>query len=315
MLRNMPRNIPASRFLCPAVVLALAIAPLPLHAGSELEQHLRDEYKGKTLILRNFYGGDSLRYDASGQLSKAATPGDWTVDGVVQIDDVKISSHHLTIRAKRVHLGWLRDVGFSPMEGVKDKQGDTRALRIEADLSSAEETAEQADSLLAQIFLTSKDHLVELVPDYWKPCVLAASSGQGTGEYSGCRFSPDFLATPGVSAPDPSQSGQAGDAMAELSNHPVTRMGRGMAPPKPVSTPDPPFSEEARRAKYHGVGVLNITVDKTGQVRNARIVHPLGMGLDQKAVESVSTWQFRPATKDGEPVDANINVEVDFHLY
>jgi hypothetical protein len=121
----MPWNMPPFRLPCAAValVLAAALAPLHLQATSELEQHLRDQYNGKTLLLRNFYGGDSLRYDASGQLSKAATPGDWTVDGVVHVDEVKVSSHRLTIRAKRVHLGWVGDVGFSPVEDVKDKNG------------------------------------------------------------------------------------------------------------------------------------------------------------------------------------------------
>jgi TonB family protein len=102
--------------------------------------------------------------------------------------------------------------------------------------------------------------------------------------------------------------------VAELSNHAATRIGKGVAP-KPISTPAPSFSEEARRAKYQGVAVLSLLVDKTGQARNVRIVRPLGMGLDQKAVEVVSAWQFRPATKDGEPVDVLINVEVNFHLY
>jgi TonB family protein len=299
------------RVLCTLVVLSLI--PLRVQADSQLDQHLRDQYKGKTLLLRNFYGGDSLRYDASGQLSKAATPGDWTVDGVVQVDDVKVSNHHLTIRARRVHLGWDRDVGFSPVEDLKDKQGDTRSLRIEADLAPGEVTEAQADAVLAQVFLTANDHLVELVPDYWKPCVLAASTGNGTGAYSGCRFSPEFVATPGVSAPDPSQPGQA-EAVAELSRQ-APRMVKGTTPPKAISAPNPPFSEEARRAKYHGTALLSLVVDKTGLVRKVRIVRPLGMGLDQRAVEAVSAWQFQPATKDGEPIDMHIAVEVDFHLY
>ncbi len=308
-------SIPASRLLCTAGVLifASALAPFQLQAASDLEKHLRDQYDGKTLLVRNFYGGDFLRYDASGQLSKAATPGDWTVDGVIQIDDVKVSSHHLTIRANRVHLGWIQDVGFSPVQDAKDKQGDTRSLRIEAELGPGEVTAAQADAVLAQIFLSANDHLVELVPDYWKPCVLAASTGNGTGEYSGCRFSPEFLATPGVSAPGLMEPGQA-EAVAELSNQ-APRMAKGTTPPRAISAPTPPFSDEARRAKYQGTGVLSLFVDRTGQVRNVRIVRPLGMGLDQKAVEAVSAWQFRPATKDGEPIDMHINVEVDFHVY
>jgi TonB family protein len=315
----MLRSISASRLLFSAValILAIALAPFQLQAASELDKRLRDQYDGKMFMLRNFYGGDSLRYASTGQLSKAATPGDWTVDGVVQINDVKVSSHHLTIRAKRVHLGWVQDVGFSPVEDAKDKNGgsqDTRALRIEAELDQGEVTAAQVDAVLAQIFLTLKDDLAELVPDYWKPCVLAASTSKGTGEYSGCRFSPDFLATPGVASSDQtSQSGQ--DGVADLANHRSPRIGRGMAPPKAISAPDPPFSEEARKAKYQGTALLALSVDKTGQVRNVRIVRPLGMGLDQKAVEAVSTWQFRPATKDGEPIDMQINAEVSFHLY
>ncbi len=305
----MLRSVSASRLLCTAVVLILAsaLAPLQLRAASELEQHLRDQYNGKTLLLRNFYAGNSLQYDSSGQLSKAATPGDWTVDGVVKVDDVKASGHHVTIRAKRVRLGWVRDVGFSPVE--------ERALRIDAELGRGEITAERADAVLSQIFLTAKDHLVELVPDYWKPCVLAASTGNGAGDYSGCRFSPEFLATPGVvpGPGQPPQSARAEDCVAELSKR--ARIGKGMAPPKPISVPSPRFSDEARKARYQGTAVLSLSVDKTGQIRNVRVVRPLGMGLDQKAVEAVSTWQFRPATKDGEPVEVHINVEVDFHLY
>jgi TonB family protein len=305
-----------SRLLCTTLglILAVTLAPFQLQAASELEKHLRDQYDGKTLLLRNFYGGASLHYDSSGQLSKAAAPGDWTVDGVFQVGEVKVSSHHLTIRAKRVHLGWLRDVGFSPVEDAKDKPGDTRLLRIEADLGHGDVTPEQVDAVLAQIFLTPKDHLVELVPDYWKPCVFAASTGNGTGEYSGCRFSPDFLATPGIASPGASLSGQA-DAAVEPSNQRPSRTGNRIAPPRPVSAPNPPFSDEARRAKYQGTAVLSVVVDKTGQVRSVRIVRPLGMGLDQRAVEAVSEWRFRPATDDGEPVDRRIRIEVDFHLY
>jgi TonB family protein len=306
---RMRQGTPTQRVLC--ALALLSVIPLRVQAASELDQHLRDQYKGKTLLLRNFYGGGSLRYDASGQLSKAATPGDWTVDGVVQIDDVKVSTHHLTIRAKRVYLGWDHDLGFSPVEDLKDKQGDTRSLRIEAEVGPGEVTTARAAAVLAQIFLTANDHLVDLVPDYWKPCILAASTGNGTGDYSGCRFSPEFIASPGVSSPAPSQA----EALAEISNHAVPRIGRGTTPPRPISAPDPPFSEEARRAKYHGTALLSLFVEKTGQVRNVRIVRPLGMGLDQKAVEAVSAWQFNPATKDGEPIDMHISVEVGFRLY
>jgi TonB family protein len=56
-------------------------------------------------------------------------------------------------------------------------------------------------------------------------------------------------------------------------------------------------------------------VDKDGKPKNIRISRPLGYGLDEKAVQAVSTWRFKPAEKDGIPVNVEIAVEVNFHLY
>ncbi len=39
------------------------------------------------------------------------------------------------------------------------------------------------------------------------------------------------------------------------------------------------------------------------------------MGLDEKAIETVSHWKFEPAMKDGEPVPCMVNIEVKFHIY
>jgi protein TonB len=39
------------------------------------------------------------------------------------------------------------------------------------------------------------------------------------------------------------------------------------------------------------------------------------LGLDEKAIETVKTWKFDPAMKDGKPVAVQIIVEVAFHLY
>jgi TonB family protein len=46
-----------------------------------------------------------------------------------------------------------------------------------------------------------------------------------------------------------------------------------------------------------------------------KVVRPLGMGLDQKALDAVKQWKFEPAMKDGKPVAVQINVEVNFRLY
>jgi periplasmic protein TonB len=93
------------------------------------------------------------------------------------------------------------------------------------------------------------------------------------------------------------------------------RPGRGVTPPRPIYSPDPEFSEEARKAKYQGTCTLMIVVSADGKPTNIRVVNSLGMGLDEKAIETVRTWRFEPGQKDGHPVNVEMAVEVDFHLY
>src|SRR5580698_4261433 len=95
----------------------------------------------------------------------------------------------------------------------------------------------------------------------------------------------------------------------------VYRSGRGVTPPRPIFSPDPEFSEEARKAKYQGTCTLMIIVGTAGKPSNIRVVNSLGMGLDEKAIETVKTWRFEPGQKDGHPVNVEMAVEVDFHLY
>ena len=93
------------------------------------------------------------------------------------------------------------------------------------------------------------------------------------------------------------------------------RPGRGVTPPRPIFSPTPEFSEEARKAKYQGTCTLMIVVSADGRPTNIRVVNSLGMGLDEKAIETVKTWRFEPGQKDGHPVNVEMAVEVDFHLY
>ncbi len=95
----------------------------------------------------------------------------------------------------------------------------------------------------------------------------------------------------------------------------VYRPGKGVAPPRAIYSPDPEFSEEARKAKYQGTCTLLVVVSADGRPTNIRVANSLGMGLDEKAIETVKTWRFEPGQKDGHPVAVEIAVEVDFHLY
>ncbi len=90
---------------------------------------------------------------------------------------------------------------------------------------------------------------------------------------------------------------------------------KGVTVPQPIYSPEPSFSEEARKVKHQGIVVLLLVVGQDGRTYNIRVGQNLGMGLDEKAIEAVSRWRFKPATLNGQPVATQIAVEVDFHLY
>jgi periplasmic protein TonB len=89
----------------------------------------------------------------------------------------------------------------------------------------------------------------------------------------------------------------------------------GVTVPVPIFTPEAEFSDEARRQKYQGICLVAIIVDAHGNPQNVHVVRHLGMGLDEKAMEAIRKYRFKPATKDGKPVAAAITVEVDFRLF
>lgn len=96
----------------------------------------------------------------------------------------------------------------------------------------------------------------------------------------------------------------------------LAQVGGRVSAPVPLFEPEAEFSDEARRAKYQGVCLVALIVDTQGNPQNVHIVRPLGMGLDEKALEAVRKYKFKPAMRDGKtPVPVMVNVEVNFRLY
>jgi len=97
----------------------------------------------------------------------------------------------------------------------------------------------------------------------------------------------------------------------------LRRVGDGVSAPKLVFAPDAEFSDEARRAKYEGVVLISVIVDALGNPQSISVKRPLGMGLDEKAIEAVKQYKFKPALdqKTGKPVPVQISIEVNFRLF
>jgi TonB family protein len=89
----------------------------------------------------------------------------------------------------------------------------------------------------------------------------------------------------------------------------------GVTEPKLLIAREAKFSDYARKNKIQGTSVLGMEVDAHGLPQNIRVTEALGAGLDEKAIEAVSGYRFRPAMQNGMPVPVKISVEVRFRLY
>jgi protein TonB len=84
--------------------------------------------------------------------------------------------------------------------------------------------------------------------------------------------------------------------------------------PRLLRQVQPDYTPEARRAGIEGVVGLTVQINEEGMPVRAGVARSLDAGLDRKAIEAVAQWRFAPATADGKPVAATVNVEVRFQL-
>lgn len=109
------------------------------------------------------------------------------------------------------------------------------------------------------------------------------------------------------------KDGPGGDDGSDSAGFPGLR-GKRVAPPVLLAPKDPEYSDEARKIKLQGTVELGIEVNAAGQVTNVSVLRSLGLGLDERAIEAVRQWKFRPGTVDGKPVSTRAIVDVNFRL-
>jgi TonB family protein len=119
----------------------------------------------------------------------------------------------------------------------------------------------------------------------------------------------------------PNQSGQepnsqSANSISQQQKEVVHQAGeKGLTPPKATYTVPAGYSEKARKARVQGRVGLRVVVTSEGKIGDVTVVKKLHPDLDEKAVEAVRKWTFEPATKDGQPVAVQINVNMQFALY
>ena len=291
------------RIVLGAFVTLLSIAFLESTGWAfnrDLEKQLNWQYADKVLTLRRFYEGDHLRFLSDGRLRGDAPVGPWTLDGQIEVKEVHVKGKLLEIEGRRIeivfdpknlsnHSPKALDLlatldNYSGKErAVLEKYLLQKMVTVEIELPSGKPSEEGATVAIRAVFVLPGESMMDAVPAFWRAYFA---------DLEGKVYDP------------PSSAGTVYRAEANV-----------ISAPRAVDSPPPGYSEEGRRAKYQGSMVVWLVVDATGTPRDLQVQRPLGLGLDEKAVERISTWKFKPGQKEGQPVPVKINVEVSFRLY
>lgn len=278
--------MPARRILPCGVVIALSVAAAAQPAA--LAARLATEYQGKVLTLRAPAAphGRKIHFSSQGELLQG-DPSTWTVDGLVAVQNLALKRHALEIRGLQVTVVFPRHDDRTQF--LPDRK---RKVTITLDLPPNAEEATVMQTLFA-VFLRDQEPLAPLLPPFWRPLLERRAAGA-------------FRAAAG---------GEILSGAKTQSGAPVWKAGKDVRPPRRLYAPRPAYSNLALSRRMEGVVRLYCVVNERGAPEQLHIISPLGYGLDEMALEAVSTWRFLPGTRQGRPVPVATTIDVIFRLY
>lgn len=235
------------------------------------------EYKDKLVTLPRYSCGQKLQFGPSGTLVSGGQSGAPERCGGIRIRHVQVEDGKLIITAERVRLSLNCETGQVNEVSDGDETGQGRGVSIEVLLPDADEASVTAT--MQRLFRPAELGTRRIV--------------EPTGTLAGLA------------------SGGSNSGLGDVVYH----VGMGVMPPIPIFSPDPYYTERAREAKLQGTVVLVVVIGPDGLVHSARVSRSLGMGLDEKAIEGVKTWRFKPAMRCGNPVAVEVSIEIKFELY
>ena len=122
----------------------------------------------------------------------------------------------------------------------------------------------------------------------------------------------------------PLVSAQSGDSSSKISTAAPSTVAddeafagyqhvtKGMKPPKATHSPDPEYPKIPVDAEPRGVVVMLIGINTKGHVELVHVLRASNEAFQDSAVNTVKTWKFSPAKKNGKRVPVKITVEMHF---
>jgi TonB family protein len=247
------------------------------------QQEIESRLKGPVVIVRGMYAGDRLSFDADGNLIGQADELPLSLGGV-KIEKIYLTDAELKVEATRSGLEFLLKKG-EPRGTIRSEP--LKKQTVEIRIARDPQHPESIDAAVGKVFAFGLDDAIAKgAPPYWQPWL----------HYY---LHPD----------DP-----ANNSLFRTKSDAAEWKMKGITPPRLVAAPDPVFTDDARVIKYQGTVLIGLIVDAEGAPVRVVILQPLGMGLDESAVEAVKQYRFAPGTQKGQPIDVQINVQVRFQI-
>jgi TonB family protein len=269
------------------LLLALSLVPAAAAHADSLKDALSHKYKKQVLALRTPFTHGDQKFDSSGQPLNARPSDPWLLNGAIHVEKLNLSKDTLRLEGPRVAVSNQKKKGKPVLIPF------SKSVRVDIHLDQPLNSLDDAQAVLDRVFFLEGDAVQHAAPEFRR-------SDDNTPDDEIYHVSSHAFRRPDDKAPEmETDSGKKENVL----------------PPRPTYTPEPEFSEEARHAQFQGTVVLTIVINKAGDVVRVRLVRALGMGLDQNAMEGVKPWRFTPATRNGQPVAVEMNIEVAFNLY
>lgn len=289
-----------ARFL--SVVFVVSVLCRCAALGQSTEQ-LVSSLEKHTVVLRNYYTDASLTFDTDGKLISIGTPGFGPTDGRLYIEHAEVAGGRLNVLCERPTFFWDPTTSDFRLTNI----GHPSEVYI--NLPSGQPTPDVVTELPNRIFLKQSELKEIRCSDGDEKIKGLAPAKKQKKSKKGASV------TAQAQSPGDAQSLSELQLLCFPGGERAYRVGRGVHAPQATHAPDPDYSELARQKKVQGSVVLALIVDESGKPSTTVVTLPLGYGLDEKALDAVRTWTFKPATFQDKPVPVGINVEVNFRLY
>lgn len=279
----------------PCILLVLMSCVGATAYQANLKTTLKQRYQDKVFYLRTPLSGSKLSFNSQGEPVGKVGPGYWSSDAGLLIDQLELQNSKLHLRATRVIFL------FDTKDGTFRRFRTKAKVEIDIDVNPNWTDETSFTGALDRIVTPDSAVLAKEASGYWA-CWLTGELTHDAGKQRWNCHDKDEAMPGDKRQPD---------------THDVTLSPKdgSISAPRAIYTPDPEYTKATQEAGLRAATVvLWATISEEGRATNIQIQRPVGAGLDDKAIEAVQRWRFRPAMKNGSPVAVRINIEINFRL-